>query len=349
MVSLLVGCALASCLQQDLQEPDLTPVPDGGRGSERWTVIRPPAPGEANLFALWGDQPDHLFAVGSGGTILRAVPDPEGRLDRDGRPLLLWTRMDSGTTADLTAVHGTSPTDVYAVGLGGTILRYDGSTWQAEAPQRAMPDDPPLSADLWGVFAYSGGAMAVGKGGVWTRRVMGRWQVPGRLQVEGLRGLWGTAPNSLWAVGSLGFIYFFNGTGWSVVSPPGFTNKLAAVFGTAANNVYAVGLAGSVLRKGDGGFIDLGARIDARCGSGPVPRVFLRGGAVTASGDVVLIGWEGVIVRLSSGCADGGMGLAAWDESGSTSHRLEGIWAQRDGARTTIYISGVAGLVLRGE
>ena len=81
-----------------------------------------------------------------------------------------------------------------------------------------------------------------------------------------------------------------------------------------------------------------------------MPKVFLRGGAVTQGGEVVLIGWEGVIARLADGrCVDAGMGLLAYDESGATARRLEGIWGQNNGPKTTIYISGVEGLILRGE
>ena len=56
------------------------------------------------------------------------------------------------------------------------------------------------------------------------------------------------------------------------------------------------------------------------------------------------------IARLSEGaCLEGGMGLAAFDETGATDRRLEGIWAQKSGAKSTIYVSGVEGVVLRGE
>ena len=38
-----------------------------------------------------------------------------------------WTEMDSGTTNLLRDVWGSSATDVFAVGWGGTILHYDGN------------------------------------------------------------------------------------------------------------------------------------------------------------------------------------------------------------------------------
>jgi photosystem II stability/assembly factor-like uncharacterized protein len=36
----------------------------------------------------------------------------------------LWESMTSGVTAALNGVHGTSPTQVFAVGNGGTILKF---------------------------------------------------------------------------------------------------------------------------------------------------------------------------------------------------------------------------------
>jgi hypothetical protein len=40
-----------------------------------------------------------------------------------------WATMTSGTTEKLTGVWGSSGSNVFAVGAGGTILRYDGSAW----------------------------------------------------------------------------------------------------------------------------------------------------------------------------------------------------------------------------
>ena len=40
-----------------------------------------------------------------------------------------WSPIASGTLERLNAVWGTSATDVFAVGVDGTILHYDGNTW----------------------------------------------------------------------------------------------------------------------------------------------------------------------------------------------------------------------------
>jgi hypothetical protein len=55
-----------------------------------------------------------------------------------------WRAMQSPTTETLMDVWGTSPEDVFAVGHGGTILHYDGTVW------RAMESG--TDANLWGVW-----------------------------------------------------------------------------------------------------------------------------------------------------------------------------------------------------
>jgi hypothetical protein len=47
----------------------------------------------------------------------------------NGISLAAWTSMESGTTATLYGVWGSTGTDVFAVGTVGSILHYDGSIW----------------------------------------------------------------------------------------------------------------------------------------------------------------------------------------------------------------------------
>src|SRR5437773_9312881 len=42
-----------------------------------------------------------------------------------------WVREKSGTSAQLNAVAAHSPTLAFAAGASGTLLRWDGTSWQA--------------------------------------------------------------------------------------------------------------------------------------------------------------------------------------------------------------------------
>ena len=75
---------------------------------------------DATLNAVWGDAlGGEFFAVGNAGTILHRAAGTNGA----------WDKQTSPTSLDLLAVHGTSGSQVFAVGKEGVILSYDGSTW----------------------------------------------------------------------------------------------------------------------------------------------------------------------------------------------------------------------------
>ncbi|MCZ7584066.1 MAG: hypothetical protein M5R36_12420 [Deltaproteobacteria bacterium] len=58
-----------------------------------------------------GTSSSDVYAVGAGGTIHHF----------DGAA---WSRMNSGSAADLWDVWGSGPDDIFAVGTGGTILHH---------------------------------------------------------------------------------------------------------------------------------------------------------------------------------------------------------------------------------
>jgi hypothetical protein len=59
---------------------------------------------------------------------------------------------------DLSRVWGSSPSNVFAVGYGGTILHYDGSAWSAMSSS--------TKEELWGVWgSSSSNVFAVGEWG----------------------------------------------------------------------------------------------------------------------------------------------------------------------------------------
>jgi len=77
--------------------------------------------------------------------------------------LASWTTMDSGTTEVLHSNWESSGNDVFAVGLNGTILHYDGSSWNNRLPLSASKNNKFGDAhirDIWGISSidfYAGG------------------------------------------------------------------------------------------------------------------------------------------------------------------------------------------------
>lgn len=86
----------------------------GGRGG---FGIDASAPRTATLYKIYGADPQHLFMVGMGGTLLRRV-DGAYHLDPPLTPL----------SEQLLTVHGRSEKDVWAVG-GSRVLHFDGQAW----------------------------------------------------------------------------------------------------------------------------------------------------------------------------------------------------------------------------
>lgn len=132
--------------------------------------------------------------VGESGTIFR----------RDGS---VWTPMDAGTSADIRAVWGSAPGDVYAAGYsswsGGTILHYDGNEQRTWRPVASSP------AWLTGITGNSGAdVFAVGKsldGSQWVHYDGSSWSASAELQL-GLLAVAAHSPQAVFAVGDSGVI-----------------------------------------------------------------------------------------------------------------------------------------------
>ncbi|MGD2123451.1 MAG: hypothetical protein PVJ76_16985 [Gemmatimonadota bacterium] len=196
---------------------------------------------------VWGTASDNVFAVGG-----RSGEAEIAHFDGDS-----WTSMDpAGADETLWSVWGTSGTDVFAVGDGGTILHYDGAAW--------APIESGIGGGLTGVWAAAPDAVvAVGLEGVWLfdgeawsqmSEVAGSpWTVWGtsldNLFYRGpgvTRGIWGFSPADVFAVGSSGQIWHFDGTSWAEMES-GTDNFLLGVWGTSPTDVYAVGDKGTIL------------------------------------------------------------------------------------------------------
>lgn len=116
-----------------------------------------------------------------------------------------WKTMPNGGYVGLEAIWGTDTTNIYAVGGAGQILHYDGRSWAPEST------------------------------GV----------------TNSLAGVSGTGPNDIYAVGSV-VILHFDGASWSPVKIIGATQTFLGVWAASDTAIFAVGDSGQ-LWKSDGG------------------------------------------------------------------------------------------------
>ncbi len=156
----------------------------------------------ATLRGVWGSGAKDVWAVGSGGTILHW----------NG---FKWTAVDSLHTDDLYGVSGTSSTNAWAVGAGGTILNWEGTAWNERVSSGAYEALYSVHlvgpTDIWALGEH--GLVLHRKGGLTWNRV----STPVPVSIV-LRGISGTTPNNLWAVGDTATIVHWDGTKWSSVA-----------------------------------------------------------------------------------------------------------------------------------
>jgi hypothetical protein len=293
-----------------------------------WSFERPPT--TANLTALWGAG-DELYAVGAKGTLLRRKAgawqiEAAGlttellsalwgtdrgmgtntvyavgnlgtilRRERD-----TWSQVSSRVTqASLASVWAASPSEVYAVGSDGLIVKHVGIG--AQGSWKIIPSSnkttlnavsgyvPPTGdADVWAVGAE--GTILHQAGSVWV--VEG-----GVLGVAELTGLW-VGADAVFVVGRGGRIYSRIQGSWNIelgpMGPP-ITDDLFAAWGTGSNDsrvAYVVGSKGIILRRDKVGWTQEAAGMTTET------LVSLVG---TAEEGLTALGNKGSVLRRSAG------------------------------------------------
>jgi hypothetical protein len=109
-------------------------------------------------------------------------------------------------------LYGTSTSNVFAVGLNGLILRYNGTS--------VVTMQSGTTEDLLAVHASPDNqhVWAGGYNGALLHLVGQTWEVvPPPSAASPISAIWGTSPNDLF-VGELGFMYHFDGSHWSPVA-----------------------------------------------------------------------------------------------------------------------------------
>jgi len=310
---------------------DVFAVGEGGVvhwDGSRWTRL--PAPlddlGHAfRLSAVWGRGPKDVSAVGEG-TIVRwdgsawnpvmtirpglSLNGISGGVD-DMFAVGAWASppgagawihlgvsasVTEGAAEPLNAVWAGRKGEVFAVGAKGTM--FDGyDDLLLPSPVVDASGRPPTNP-LYGIAGAAGSVFAVGADATVLHWAGSRWsQSPSFL--GGLRGLWGTGPNDVYAVGDS--INHWDGTGWHMAVPSSSGPSHASlrgpffgVWGSGPDDVFVVGGSGVIVHWDGNDWTDLasGEPWDIVGVSG-VGRsdVFAVGGPLSGNG--FLIHWDG--------------------------------------------------------
>jgi hypothetical protein len=182
------------------------------------------------LRGVWGSAGNDVFAVGDSGTVLHWNGSA-------------WSKMTTGTTAELHRVWGTSGSNVYASGVGGTLLRYDGSSWSAVT----VPTTESLER-IWGSSAsdlYVGGANGTllhYNGSSWstiTTPINPTYTI---------FSIWGTSASNVFIAGSGGQVYRWDGADW-IHEDSGQNSQILGLWGASASDVFAAAHGGNITRR----------------------------------------------------------------------------------------------------
>lgn len=141
-------------------------------------------------------------------------------------------------------VWGSSPTNVYAVGWAGEVLRFNGNNWGVVD---AGYGDAAYLRSISGTSASN--VIAVGRTndlhGLVCRFDGLNWTKTEFYGTEELDGVWVSGPTTAYAVGARGVIRRLDGTSWFPTDSP-TQESLFCVSGTSEQDVYVAGVNGSL-------------------------------------------------------------------------------------------------------
>ncbi|MFC1499434.1 PKD domain-containing protein [Candidatus Zixiibacteriota bacterium] len=186
-----------------------------------------------------GKTADHQYVSESTYFITLEVRDTAGLQDtaRDTVTVgLTWSEMNSFTSDDILGIWGASATDVFAVGRGGSILHFDGSSW---SPMNSGTTSYYFKG-VWGTSATD--IFVVGQSGKILHYNGTAWSTMSSGTSESMYDVWGPSSSDVYAVGNHGTIKHYNGTSWSTMTAPTeASGPLYSIWGSSATDIWAAG------------------------------------------------------------------------------------------------------------
>jgi hypothetical protein len=185
-----------------------------------------------------------------------------------------WTSWNTADNRAVTALFGSGPSDVWGIdALSGYSGHYDGvgwthvgactgnalwqsdttHVWTAEASGIGAGTQPCGAGELTSPSALRGiwgsgpdDVWAVGVGGTLVHRHANVWATVNSPTTKDLNAVWGCSSSNVWAVGAQGTLLHYDGSQWSAVTVP-TTNDLNGVSGLG-NDSWVTGAGGMILR-----------------------------------------------------------------------------------------------------
>lgn len=156
--------------------------------------------------------------------------------------------MVAGTT--LNGVHGSSATDVWAVGQGGAIRHFDGLAWSTVASPTTQRLNRVVALSPSDAWAVGAAVTAHWNGTAWAA-------VSQPIASATFTDLWAASASDLWAAGPSGSIIRWNGSTWGQVTPP-VSNTAGVVWGSNSTDVWFPTLSGTILKWNGTAIVDTG-------------------------------------------------------------------------------------------
>jgi hypothetical protein len=262
----------------------------------------------------------------------------------DGDRSPRWQLPISSEPAALLSIWGTSASDVWVTGgrrelTGGpTILHLDGTTWnRVDSGQRGL--------DLWWTFGFDGGdVFFTGSEGAILRYRNAAFERMPTPRSGLIFGLWGAAPDDLWAVGAgddgHGIVWRYDGTAWRDADmPPALPSLVLKVHGQRADDVWISCFGGVTLHWDGTALTRMATGITSPLFSiVTTPDVVIAVGGYTGLGQIVEYGagtgaWTtqpSLIPVAWRGTAAGAGQIFAVGESGAVAQRIATGWSLLD-------------------
>ena len=183
-------------------------------------------PGSPGGDGIWATSPDNIF-VNNGTNYIHHYNNGS------------WTSTElngMGVTSD--AIWGRSSTEVYIVGVYGTVFVFNGSDW--------IPMHSTTAAHLFSVAGYGEtGLIAVGSSGATQHFDGTEWRSGTRGSVSDMFAVWGNSSDNIFFAGASDSIYHYDGIEVRGIHS-NLNNTINDMWGFAGDTLFAVGLNGSI-------------------------------------------------------------------------------------------------------